>query len=167
MAQLTYSLYEGILTGYLKGRLIQINTLSGGGGGAWGGASMPGLVNSLSATNVSLHGAQRGGPLPVGPYTICVPFPKGKHQRARLTPKFSTNRFDLEIHGRGEHGSDGCIVPLFGTRANATGTPAEKDAYWRAFDQFVDDLKREGGGSLYVLEAMGGSPKRLQPVELV
>ena len=45
------------------------------------------------------------------------------------------------IHKRGPHGSDGCIVPMIG--------PKE-------FQDFMDSLDRDNGGTLYVDESIEG-----------
>jgi hypothetical protein len=48
------------------------------------------------------------------------------------------NRSGFFIHGRGRHGSDGCIVPL---------DPAQ-------FRSLMDDLTKSNGGTLIVAETM-------------
>ncbi len=114
-----------------------------------GGASMPGIVNWPYATHQRRSGSQRGGAIPPGVYTIGRPFLTGIHYRARLIPHGSlpNDRGGFQIHGRGEHGSDGCIVPLFSS---------EHGEYWKAYDRFMADLAKDGGGTLVVIEAQGG-----------
>ena len=50
----------------------------------------------------------------------------------------SLGRDGFYLHGRGRHGSDGCIVPM------------EK------FSELMTALEKDRGGVLFVLEAMGG-----------
>ena len=49
------------------------------------------------------------------------------------------NRAGFAIHGRGQHGSDGCIVPF---------NPVD-------FQRLMDALEADGGGVLQVMSAMG------------
>ena len=86
-----------------------------------------------------------GGPIPPGSYNVQTP---AKHSHlglsARLdslTGKAPMGRDGFYIHGRGPHGSDGCIVPL---------DPHQ-------FTQLMQDLSTTHGGRLVVVETMDGT----------
>ena len=53
--------------------------------------------------------SNRGGPPPTGRYVLQVS-PATPPGRISMVPQFTTNRTDLQIHGSGPIGSDGCIV---------------------------------------------------------
>jgi hypothetical protein len=159
MARLTYSIFEGRLTGFLNGELIQIHAVSGGGSGAWGGPTADRLSNNPYLTHVKQKlGITRGGAIPVGTYTIQMPFLVGEHCRAYLRPDkpLPNQRGGFLIHGRGVLGSDGCIVPLFASPSLALGSSEEKNAYWKSFDEFMEKLRKDGGGRLVVVESETG-----------
>jgi hypothetical protein len=147
MAELTYYIFEGVLVGFAGGGFIQIFSGSGGGAGstknptAW-------TANSPYATVVKTKGKasskqhEHGGPLPLGRYTI---HPSSKHQKlgraCYLEPNKRTYMFGRSgfyIHGKGRHGSDGCIVP------------SERLPF------LLDRIDRDGGGTLHVMEGMEG-----------
>ncbi|MFP5261297.1 MAG: hypothetical protein ACLGJB_05260 [Blastocatellia bacterium] len=144
-ASLTYYIFEGVLVGVAGSSVIHIFSLSGGGGGskkyrptaAGNNPYMEGLKTSGSGAK---H--HHGGPVPPGRYVI---HPPENHphlgRAARLEPDKRNNMMGRDafyIHGRGPHGSDGCIVPL------------------TDFDNLMSALARDGSGVLYVEEAMGG-----------
>jgi hypothetical protein len=146
-ARLMFSIFHGILLGEAGGRSIFIAAVSGGGGGSK--STRPGwidlgVVNNPSETSRKemnkKSGHRHGGPLPAGWYTIARPEAnhQGKGRWASLLP-FPENvmlgRDGMAIHGRGQHGSDGCIVPT---------NPAD-------FQLLMDALEADGGGVLQVL----------------
>jgi hypothetical protein len=147
-ASLTYSIWEGTLTGFLSGSLIHMEALSGGGGGSTLHSAAYSTNNPYSeglktsgAASSPLH--VHGGPIPPGRYTIEVPAKQGHlGLAARLTSNESHyGRGGFFIHGRGPHGSDGCIVPL----------------YSADFTILMTGLTVEKGGTLFVVEMGDGS----------
>jgi len=147
-ATLTYYIFEGLLTGLANGHVYNLEALSGGGGGS---TAHPGNAdtNNPYSQGVKTTGEgkahRHGGPIPMGRYRIEPPA-QNRHlgRSCRLDPfdrvqdKQMFGRDGFFIHGRGPHGSDGCIVPL------------------ESFGQLMDDLATDRGGVLYVYEAMDG-----------
>ena len=80
-----------------------------------------------------------GGPIPEGRYTIMTPaFDAHLGDSAVLIPDMENEMFNRDgfvIHGRGPHGSDGCIVIM---------NPA-------ALEFLLEGLKKSAGGTLIVL----------------
>lgn len=167
--RLTYYIREAILEGTVAGAFIQILAVSGGGSGKTDASYSVNLppeqhyFNNPMYTGVvrSAQEGIRGGPIPIYQYIIHKP----ENQRAVLTPtkdlknavspsifKKETGRDGgFQIHGRGAHGSDGCIVPL---------VPAE-------FHRLIEGLKKDGGGILTVVDSSNGEeigPKQSKPV---
>ena len=151
-ANLTYYIFEGVLVGSVNGRFVHMFVHSGGGGGTKNpaGPSEPDAVNNVYRTGQKTEPARnlRGGPIPLGKYIIRKPAPWHNGRAARLEPtnpldfqKATGGRSDFLIHGRGPLGSDGCLVPL--NRAEFAG--------------LMDGLEKDGGGTLWVLQAMGGA----------
>lgn len=111
-ADLTYNIAEGTLAGAIGGVPIRC----GAGSGGRAGSKVAGAVNSLLANNaMATHvhaGVHAFGPLPQGLYHM-VPHERDPNM-VRLTP-FESNimfgRSGFLIHGRGQIGSHGCIVP--------------------------------------------------------
>jgi hypothetical protein len=146
-ANLTYYIFEGVLTGTANGHMINITALSGGGGGSkeHGGNSDTNNPYSQSLKTQEGKTHVHGGPIPVGRYKVLPPS-KNPHLglSARLDPydeaqtKKMFGRDGFYIHGRGRHGSDGCIVPM------------------ERFAELMAALEKDRGGVLFVLEAMGG-----------
>jgi hypothetical protein len=145
-AKLTYYIFEGLLLGFAGGKSVEMSALSGGGGGS--SAHAPGdTVNNPYMTGVKTTGVGsnhvHGGPIPSGSYKICKP---AQHPHlglsARLDPEHPKKnvRGGFFIHGRGPHGSDGCIVPI----------DREK------FHKLMTCLSVSSGGSLIVAETMSG-----------
>jgi hypothetical protein len=147
-ANLTYSLFEGVLNGTANGESVHVMALSGGGGGSsrHGGN---GDTNNPYSTGVKTKEGkvhQHGGPIPLGRYRI---LPPSRHPHlglsCRLDPydaeqtRHMMGRDGFYIHGRGPHGSDGCIVPL------------------EDFQDLMTALEKDRGGVLFVLETMDGS----------
>jgi len=142
-ANFTYYIYEGVLAGIAGGKMFHLTALSGGGGGST--KNKPQIsVNNPYATGLKTSGVgakhQHGGPLPVGWYTIARPAQHPHLGRsARLSPKnlkLMMGRDGFYIHGRGPHGSDGCIVPTSGLK------------------ELLDALDASDGGTLRVEESL-------------
>jgi hypothetical protein len=143
--ELTYYIQEGLLVGYAGGGFIHIFAGSGGGAGSkvrrtsW-------TANNPYATGVKTAGKKdsprhrHGGPLPLGKYTINPSaIHKGLGRSCFLEPdsrNYMGNRRNFYIHGRGRHGSDGCIVPF------------EKWGF------LLDQIDKDNGGTLHVVETM-------------
>jgi hypothetical protein len=111
-AQLTYNIVEETLRGICG--IAQINCTAGSGGRAGTKSKGAGnwyLQNNALATHIH-HGAHSYGPLPQG-YYYMHPHESHAHM-VRLDP-FASNmmfgRSGFLIHGRGQIGSHGCIVP--------------------------------------------------------
>jgi|ERR1700693_476335 len=146
---LTYYIVDGILAGTGGGRIFHMEALSGGGGGSTRNATtdatnnpyMEGLKTAGKAKTV---GHLHGGPIPPGTYAIQTP---AKHPHLGLSAQLvhshwsPMGRSGFFIHGRGPHGSDGCIVPL----------------HRNQFMDLMSALTKSGGGVLVVQEAMDGS----------
>ena len=146
-ANLTYSIFEGVLTGTANNRAFNIMALSGGGGGSTQHDGNADTNNPYSQGVKTVDGKNHihGGPIPTGRYRIRTP---SRHPHlglsARLDPydidqaRHMAGRDGFYIHGRGPHGSDGCIVPL------------------EEFQELMTALTADKGGMLFVLEAFGG-----------
>lgn len=144
---LTYYIFEGILVGRAGGSNFHLLALSGGGGGSKVNAQDfgSGFYPYLTARKTQGTGKNHvhGGPIPPGRYIIHTPA-QNPHLglSAYLEPDNNSKRVmdrdGFYIHGRGPHGSDGCIVPLEG------------------FQGLMDAITKDGGGMLFVLEAIGG-----------
>jgi hypothetical protein len=145
-ANLTYYVWEGVLTGYANGRMVHLCAASGGGGGSTAHRASFRANNPYMTPFKTVGGAHdpghiHGGPLPPGKYTICKP---ARHVNLGLSAELKPfgplpgGRSDFFIHGRGPHGSDGCIVPL---------DPGQ-------FRRLMEDLSASQGGTLIVAETM-------------
>jgi type VI secretion system (T6SS) effector TldE1-like protein len=146
-AQLTYYLFEGVLVGTADGKQFHISAASGGGGGSTKSAPADSTNNPYSTGLKTLEAKKNhvhGGAIPPGKYTIAAPSQHPHLGRsAQLVPAGSQpmyGRGGFFIHGRGPHGSDGCIVPL----------------HPQQFTQLMQALEHSKGGALRVEEAMGG-----------
>ena len=141
--ELTYYIYEGILTGFAAGGFIHVLAYSGGGGGSTKTAATF-VTNNPYATGVKTTvkgaGHYHGGPIPLGDYEIHAPTQHPHLGRSCfLEPTRNTQlhgRSGFFIHNMGKHGSDGCIVPL------------------DHFQFLLDSIAKDGGGMLHVLETM-------------
>jgi hypothetical protein len=113
MADLVYNIIEQSLRGSIDGTRITVRAVSGG----RAGSKSPGVIeylraNNPYATHVKKTSSVAGGPLPVSTYML-----KTHELRAnwiRLLPIDTAamhGRTGFAIHGRGQRGSDGCIVP--------------------------------------------------------
>ena len=145
-ANLTYYIFEGVLVGNAGGRSFHLLALSGGGGGSTKSRPAASMNNPyMTALKTTSPGAQHqhGGPLPSGWYKILKPAQHPHLGRSALLepriPNAMMGRGGFFIHGRGPHGSDGCIVPL------------------SQFKELMDALDQSGGGTLRVEEGLGAS----------
>jgi hypothetical protein len=147
-ATLCYFVFEGVLIGTANSKAFHLSAVSGGGRGStrhrenFGGGFYPYLLGQKMVAGrggTHLH----GGPIPVGKYMIDFPlYHSHLGLSARLTPGHANammHRGGFYIHGRGPHGSDGCIVPL------------------SRFGALMDALKCEPHGTLTVVMAQGDS----------
>ncbi len=147
-ANLTYYIWERLLVGTANGGPFNIAALSGGGGGSTQhrptAAANNAYMEAFKTTGKA--GAKEhvhGGPIPPGKYTIKKP---GQHPHLGLAAEVAhpqwkpMGRDGFYIHGRGHHGSDGCIVPL------------EPDQ----FRELMSALTKSNGGILIVQETMSG-----------
>jgi len=149
-ADLTYYIREGVLVGLIQGQMYHLEALSGGGGGST-------LKRTSSAVNNPyMEGLQtrgephakahvHGGPIPPGKYSVQAP---SKHPHLGLSARLVSSRHvrpmgrdGFYIHGRGPHGSDGCIVPLNSVQ----------------FHRLMLALKHSRGGTLFVQETADGT----------
>src|SRR5262245_46940933 len=98
--ELTYYLYEGLLTGFAAGYFIHVAALSGGGGGSTRTPSTL-ITNNPYATGVRTTGQgarhHHGGPIPLGTYTIQAPAP---HPHLGRSCALEPARY-TQLHGRG------------------------------------------------------------------
>lgn len=112
MTDFTYNISDGILKGSLDEAWF--NDRAGSGGRS--GSKIPGAVNILLANNpyaTGIHGPGHAkGPLPQGTYQMVL-HESRKHWIRLLPDKHNImhGRDGFAIHGRGETGSHGCIVP--------------------------------------------------------
>jgi len=146
-ANLTYFIFEGVLVGRAGGTQFHLLALSGGGSGStrnqpdFGGGFYPYQTGRKTTGTGTNH--QHGGPIPPGEYIIHSP-EQNPHLGlcAYLEPASGNSmmgRDGFYIHGRGPHGSDGCIVPL------------------ENFQGLMAALQKDGTGVLFVEEATGGA----------
>ncbi len=143
-ASLTYTITEGVLVGVAGRRMFHIIAVSGGGGGSTrntptAAANNPYMEGLRTTGQAHSRDHVHGGPIPPGRYLIRTP---SNHPHLGLSARLDHPHFrpmgrdGFYIHGRGPHGSDGCIVPL--DKAQFTALMAA--------------LKESGGGVLYVQE---------------
>jgi|ERR1035441_7418946 hypothetical protein len=148
-ANLTYYIFEGLLTGFVEARRFHITALSGGAGGTTKAntattGNNPYAVGLKTTGPAKSAGHVHGGPIPPGTYSIQKP---ANHPHLGLSARLDhphwrpMGRDGFFIHGRGPHGSDGCIVPLDMTQ----------------FIDLMNALTKSNGGTLVVAEAMDGS----------
>ena len=113
--ELTYNIASGILSGEVDGSHISAHA---GSGGRAGTKSKDGLnwwlANNPLATRVRLPAdkSHPGGPIPMGTYRVVLH--EARENWLRLLPvdeRQMHGRSGMAIHGRGQRGSDGCIVP--------------------------------------------------------
>jgi hypothetical protein len=128
-AHFTFDAPSERLTGMIGTDHFHLHAVSGGGRGRTVGVASDTVESHLATTQLIKHGprAHRGGTLPPGTYRCqylanhhhfheCVRLHALPSATAIHSP-FATmpivhGRGGFYIHGRGRHGSDGCIVPL-------------------------------------------------------
>jgi hypothetical protein len=138
---LTYYIFEGVLVG----AGLHMSVGSGGGSGSTRRAPTP-TANNPYATAVRTRGHGKGhvhgGPIPAGIYQIETPAKHGHlGLSAALLPRgpLPGGRGGFYIHGRGPHGSDGCLVPV------------KNDD----FKTLMELLRKSEGGTLVVRDMTG------------
>src|SRR5688572_14935895 len=125
---LVYDVFAQTLSGSVGDQRFQLRAFSGGGRGKSYGLDRgeTDLTSWLSTTRTDDGRGVRGGPIPPGVYE-CVYISNHQkfHECVFLKPALSARRIytpfanhpiehrrsRFYIHGRGHHGSDGCIVP--------------------------------------------------------
>jgi len=147
--QLTYYIWEGVLTGIFGNEQIYVTAWSGGGGGARKArpnenTNNPYMYGLKAAEDKHEKPIVRGGPIPPGSWRVYPPGPhKGfKRMVVVLEPQFTppNDRGGFLIHSQGDLGSDGCIV-----------LPDD------VFDDVMGKLQKSAGGHLQVCQAMEDS----------
>jgi hypothetical protein len=126
---LTYFIADQLLVGDVNGIHFQEHAVSGGRAGRKNPKTRdtlppadPGLANNVWRTDKKgkVGTEVLGGPIPCGEYAV-VPKPNqdGRDLRLNLAPtshiwiiSSGARDNDFQIHGRGPHGSYGCIVVL-------------------------------------------------------
>ena len=113
MADLTYNVVEMTLSGEIDGKAFHATAFSGGRAGSKQHKAVhPILANNPYLTGVKLAKNTPGGSLPLGSYELKTH--EKRKNWIRLNPVAGTSmkgRSGFAIHGRGQRGSDGCIVP--------------------------------------------------------
>jgi hypothetical protein len=112
-SDLIYNIATGLITGSVGGHSILAHCGSGG----RAGTKTPGalnwwLANNPFATHVQKTQLNPGGPIPYGKYKLVLHESRKNWIRLiPLDPRTLQGRSGFAIHGRGQRGSDGCIVP--------------------------------------------------------
>lgn len=113
-SDLVFNIVEQRLTGTLDRVIFNDHAVSGGRAGTkLAGAANPFIANNPFATRIKLSPSVPGGPLPLCRFTLQIH--ETRQNWIRLLPAPGQNlggRSGFAIHGRGERGSDGCIVPM-------------------------------------------------------
>jgi hypothetical protein len=147
--QLTYYIFEGVLTGIFGTEQTCVTAWSGGGGGAKRvnaneNTNNPYMYGLKAVADKNKKPIVRGGPIPPGSWKIYPPGPHKGFKKAVcvLDPQFTlpNARGGFLIHSQGDLGSDGCIV-----------LPD------KVFDDVMGKLKKSAGGHLQVCQAMEDS----------
>ena len=110
---LVYNVVEELLTGEIDGKRINARSVSGG----RAGSKKAGVVNMFLANNPFSTGVKKtaknpGGTIPLAKFLLRTH--ESRSNWIRLVPMGDQNlhgRDGFAIHGRGQRGSDGCIVP--------------------------------------------------------
>lgn len=141
-ASLAFYILNGILRGTIGEKTVAMPMYSGGGGGSTKNKPDP-SVNDPRETTLKTKEKPHvhGGPLPTGWYSVRKPRIGSDGggipgRCAKLVPDADNAMHDRDafyIHGRGPHGSDGCLVPK-----------ARED-----FKTLMDDLEKAAGSKLY------------------
>lgn len=110
---LTYNIVEGLLLGVIDAVHINAQAVSGGRAGSkLLDVVNPWLANNPYATRVKKGTKRPGGPLIMGKYWLQCHESRANWLRLIPYPTNAMgNRNGFAIHGRGNRGSDGCIVP--------------------------------------------------------
>jgi hypothetical protein len=148
-ADLTYYIFEGVLTGFVERTRFHMTALSGGAGGTTKAHTTSAVNNPYyeglkTVKGTKTAGHVHGGPIPPGIYKIQKP---AVHPHLGLSARLDhrhwkpMGRDGFYIHFRGPHGSDGCIVPLIQPQ----------------FLALMDALTNSNGGVLVVAETMDGN----------
>lgn len=148
-SHLTYAIAEAVLFGRAAGKWWHLHAVSGGAAGSTRGprasgrdwtANWPyGTWQKMQSGKEHVH----GGPIPVNVYRIHRPIRRKRFGFSSYLepryPRLMMGRDEFLIHGRGPHGSDGCIVLMERRR------------------ELMDALDRDGGGVLHVVDSAMGS----------
>jgi hypothetical protein len=142
-AILTYNASSEILSGEIGDRSFHLKAYSGGGRGSVHVMQWDRSLKSRFA-NTKQKGPQRGGTLPPGHYLChyqahhpkfheCIWLERcsdavGINSPFSAKPILHYRGNDFFIHGRGEHGSDGCIVPENGAQRLALNQAVKHSA---------------------------------------
>ena len=110
---LVFNIVEQLLTGSIDRTSISAHVVSGG----RAGSKQRGVVNLFLANNPYATGVKKtaktpGGPIVLGKYRLKTH--ESRKYWIRLLPlkeNMMHGRDGFAIHGRGQRGSDGCIVP--------------------------------------------------------
>ena len=113
---LSYNVVEQQLVGEIDGKSICAHVVSGGRAGSkQAGVVNPFLANNPYATGIKKSAKIPGGPLILGTYELRTHEDRQKRPNwIRLIPSagnYMKGRDGFAIHGRGNRGSDGCLVP--------------------------------------------------------
>ena len=154
-ANLIFHVNYGLLTGVVGGRHVTMSVVSGGGGGAVGKIRFDDshAVNNPLSSNQKANSKRhvRGGTIPAGTWTIGTPAHRAHlGWSAALTPRIVPtlgHRGGFYIHGRGKHGSDGCLVPMNPTNFHALLDGLTADHGGSLTVHGVEDVIRQGFGS--------------------
>ncbi|MGD9509176.1 MAG: hypothetical protein AB7I59_16070 [Geminicoccaceae bacterium] len=110
---LIYNVVEELLTGEIDGKRINAHSVSGGRAGSkQAGAVNLFLANNPFSTAVRKTASNPGGAIPLARFLLQTH--ETRPNWIRLVPMANENlhgRSGFAIHGRGQRGSDGCIVP--------------------------------------------------------
>jgi hypothetical protein len=132
MTHLTYLIKDAYLVGDIGAKHFQFKAVSGGRAGSHPDHSNPRVANNPYLVGLAFDEAKgiAGGPLPCGKYLLRPDL----HRRSKKHPNVIIKWIDLvpdakttmgprtggfAIHGHGERGSDGCIVPVHAEDLNS------------------------------------------------
>lgn len=160
VTMLTYDARSEMLTGWVGKHYFSMKAYSGGGRGSVHPNQWDHSLKSRFANTKKGDGSQRGGTLPSGHYLChylanhskfheCIQLYRCSDAASIRSPfsarPIAHNRDnDFFIHGRGEEGSDGCIVPE---------NKAARLLLNKAMKQFSGKVYLRVGGIAYLLPA--------------
>lgn len=139
MSHLIYFIKDAYLVGDLGSKHFQFRAVSGGHAGSQPDRSIPFIVNNPYLIGQEKDDAKgiAGGPLPCGRYFLRPDLHRHSHKHPKILIKWIDlipdataamgTRKRFAIHGHGEIGSDGCIVPVEATHLN--------DLYYAVLDE--------------------------------